>query len=337
MMKATASSTRLPRRMKFLKPVMGSLLSETDGSAAALAPPHRDENRGRGPRRDLARARPRARPPPPAGPGCRCPGPTPAPGIGHHGHVLDQRARTRPAVGVRATRLTRSPTRSRSTTVRVGDPQRHGRACPGSRAAGHAGQRSAGGSAARRGRAGAARVRPTTSRGSGAAPSGTASGGNRTAHQVVGRQHGAAGRSRRRSTPARSPAVAGRRLQADEHRRAGARARRAVDGGAARAGAADGAGRSGFGSGFMAPEPRPDRGAVPRVVHRAAGRRRRSGGLGRRGAPAAGLDRRSLARAGRRRRSTVLTRLVVGSWSPTPTNPMSRRSPDSLGRRLSLR
>ena len=39
MMKATASSTRLPRRMKFLKPVMGSLLSETDVAQASASTP----------------------------------------------------------------------------------------------------------------------------------------------------------------------------------------------------------------------------------------------------------------------------------------------------------
>ncbi len=39
MTKATASSTRLPRRMKFLKPVMGSLLSETDVAQAIASTP----------------------------------------------------------------------------------------------------------------------------------------------------------------------------------------------------------------------------------------------------------------------------------------------------------
>src|SRR3954470_1905745 len=50
MMKATASSTRLPRRMKFLKPVMVTLpLRDPSGAGAVcstnLVTPDRDENR----------------------------------------------------------------------------------------------------------------------------------------------------------------------------------------------------------------------------------------------------------------------------------------------------
>ena len=147
--------------------------------------------------------------------------------------------------------------------VRVGDPQRHGGR------AGVAAQQAAGRAcararhAARPGRWVRRACVPPASRGvPDRARRARTPGGNRDLRQVVTgrgrcRWSGRGGRS----TPAPSPGVVGRRPAGPRARPRRRRARRAGGGAAARAGGADGGGAAGRRGGFMAPEPRPDRGA----------------------------------------------------------------------------